>query len=539
MTRSPSVETLPEQFQSLRGDYQASKSTAFRRRRTGVIPTGTGADWHYRVEANFLGLMEQARDMDRNDTVVGQLVDRAVGNTIQEGIRMDACTGDEQLDLDLEARWHDWCHDPDECDVMGENTFVDLEHLALRHMFVDGDIFAIPLQEGCLQFIEGHRCRTPQNTTRNVVHGILLDERRKRLECWFTKDDIPAWQAFNLVSSAVRYPVRDEQGHRQVFQVYSPKRYTQTRGVTAFAPIFDPLAMFEDINFAKLVQQQVVSCFAVIREQPLATTYNSPAIPGAGPTSSVPMSDGSTRTTQGYGPGMQYTGKPGEKLSGFSPNVPNAEFFDHVRLILTLIGINLGLPLVMTLMDARETTYAGFRGALDQARLGFKRNQKLLTNRLHRPTYQWKVRQWMALDSALRRAAGRSGINIFGHRWNPPTWQYIEPLKDAQADAFRLKEGLVDPYSLHAENGADADQVTAGQVRYNSRRIVAAMKEAEQIEAATGIAVDWHELLAISGVNPMTLKPAGDEPDPQGQEPGQPAKPGADEEQESEDDDTD
>ena len=108
-----------------------------------------------------------------------------------------------------------------------------------------------------------------------------------------------------------------------------------------------------------------------------------------------------------------------------------------MRLILTLIGINLGLPLVMVLMDASETNFSGWRGAVDQARLGFRQNQKRLINRFHKPVYLWKVRQWMAEDAALRRAAARSDVNIFAHRWNPPTWPYIQPLQDATADLLR------------------------------------------------------------------------------------------------------
>ena len=57
-----------------------------------------------------------------------------------------------------------------------------------------------------------------------------------------------------------------------------------------------------------------------------------------------------------------------------------------------------------------------------------------LVKRLHRPTYRWKVRQWIEDSPMLREAKVRLGDAIFNCRWNPPSWQYIEPLKDASAE---------------------------------------------------------------------------------------------------------
>ncbi len=513
-SRKLSDISMAEAFSDLRADYSAAKSSQYRRRRTGVVATGSGADWHYRVEADYLRLLEHARDMDRNDTVIGQLVDRAVTNTVQNGFRLHTDTGDEALDQDLKDLWHDWTHDPDQCDVMGELLFSDMEHLALRQTFVDGDIFALPLVDGQLQFKETHRCRTPTNTKKNVVHGVMLDENRKRLEYWFTKDNIAPYQAFNLVSNADRVAARDSDGYRQVFHVYNPKRVSQTRGVTALSPVFDPAGMFEDITFAAMVQRQVASCFAIFRKRSIDFQGGGPMALGP-TTSSPPQADGTVETIQGIAPGMVFAGAPGEELEGFAPNIPGGEFFPHIKLILTLIGINLGMPLVMVLMDASETNFSGFRGAVDQARMGFRRNQKWFASKFHKHVYQWKVRQWIAENAAIRNASTRNGIKIFKHRWNPPTWPYIEPLKDGQADAFRLEKRLTSPQRLHAENGFDAFEILAETLTYNERAITAALEAAERIETATGVEVDWHELLTIGGVNPVTpMAEAPDEPDP-------------------------
>jgi capsid protein len=121
------------------------------------------------------------------------------------------------IDKDLKQRWHDFADDPEQCDVAGEMTFWEQEKLALRHMFVDGDILGSGTERGPLQLIEAHRIRTPASTKMNVVMGVLLDGYRRRLQYWFTKDEIDPLRRIETVSEMAKLDVRDEAGNRQVF----------------------------------------------------------------------------------------------------------------------------------------------------------------------------------------------------------------------------------------------------------------------------------------------------------------------------------
>jgi hypothetical protein len=102
--------------------------------------------------------------------------------------------------------------DPDECDIAGENTLVQFESLGVRSEIVDGDIFLLGLDSGHLQAAEAHLCRTPSNTKKNVVHGVLLDSGdrpRRRLQYWFCPDNINPMQRFERVSDARMIDARD------------------------------------------------------------------------------------------------------------------------------------------------------------------------------------------------------------------------------------------------------------------------------------------------------------------------------------------
>lgn len=503
--------TLTSAMDILRADYSAAKANRLRRKRSGVPSAGAGADYHYRSEADYLRLMELARDMDRNDLLVGSILDRAVSNAIQEGIQIDPQTGDEGLNADLKARFWAWSEDRTQCDLARERSLRQMQWLALRHMMLDGDMLFLANRSGALEMVEAHRLRTPKNTTKNVVHGVLLDTAtRERLQYWLTREDVDPYRQLNRVSDVKAYAARDAEDRLQVFHVYHPKRISQTRGVTAFAPVFDAATMFDDINFAKLVQQQMVACFAIIEERQLnfkmPSSGNEPAI---GPQTEETDADGIPRTLEGFGPGMRIKGAPGAKIHIDSAKVPNPEFFPHMRLIIQLIGINLGMPLVLALMDASETNFSGWRGAMEQAKLGFRLNQMAIYERMLAPAYEWQVRRWIQQDTTLRRMFDVLGPEIFAHAPGYPTWPYVEPLKDASADLLQVRNALLSQRRRCARRNLDWDDLSTEIVEDNALLIRKAQQMADALNKEfPGIGVTWRELACLPTPDGMTVSTA-------------------------------
>lgn len=486
----------------MKSDYSAARVGRFRRRRQGVTTMGSGADYHYRNEADFLRIMEYARDMDRNDAIPGQMVDRAVDNIMQDGPAPDPKTGDTGLNTELKNRWWAWASDPKACSLDGEFTHLDQGKLVLRHMFVDGDHFTIPLDNGTLQMIEGHRCRTPSSTKRNVVHGILMDDNRKRLQYWFTKDDIDPSRALVKVGDITPVDAFDEDGYRNVLHLRNPKRTSQTRGLSAFTPIFDMIGMHEDLQFTKLVQQQVASCIAFIRQRD--ANFQAGTVDPYGDQNSQQYNT-MTRLVEDLAPGMEIRGLKGETITGFSPNIPNAEFFQQMRTILQLIGINLGMPLVLLLMDASETNFSGWRGAMDQARMGFRGIQRHFVDHWECPIYQWRLRHEMRNDATIRSAAARLGDKFFAHEWTSPRWPYIQPLQDSQADANRQKELQASPRRIHAGFAQDWNDSIVETVEDNAFAIEQAVVRAKAFNQKHGVNVSWERFLFLTNVEQLKL----------------------------------
>ncbi len=510
-------------FENERQDYDATKQSRFRRRRTGLAPAGGSADYHYRNETQYLRLMESARDIDRNDMIVGQGINRLTDNVVQEGFTPDPRTGDKGVNTELSARWLDWSIDPEQCDITGEHTYSQIEWLAFRSYIVDGDDHILPLEGGQLQLMEGHRLRTPRNASRNkknrIVHGVKLDEHRRRLEYWFTKDDIDPLAPLNRISDITKIPARDKDGNKQVFHIYDPRRVSQTRGITAFAPIFDPIGMHDDIQFAKLVQQQACSSYTIFHEW----GPEAPGIPGqdnesaTGEKSTETLADGSTREIRGISPGLDYFGTPGEKLHGFSPNIPNPQFFDQAIMILKFISVNLGLPIHVFLLDGTLVgSFSAHRGVVQQARMGMRRQQSNFSKRMHRQIWPWKVRQWMIDDPKLAEAANKSDVRIFRHNWNLPTWPDIEPLKDRSADLLSQRNAINSPRRIQAANSRNWDDVSTEIVEDNALAISKAKEAAADLNKNfpdDPDQVHWRELISLPTPDGIKINLTADAPD--------------------------
>jgi capsid protein len=188
---------------------------------------------------------------------------------------------------------------------------------------------------------------------------------------------------------------------------------------------------------------------------------------------------------------MDITGRPGEKLQGFSPNVPNASFFEHAYLILTFIAINLNIPLMVLLLDPRQTNFSGWRGAMDMAKVGFQDVRSWMGTQFHTPVYRWWLQNEMAKDPALRSMAAKTGINVFGHQFKAPYDGYIEPFKDVQADRVLVESGLDSRRNVLARRGLDIEEVDAARVSDAALWIARCQEAAQSLSETLGVEVDW------------------------------------------------
>lgn len=481
-------------------NYAANQPSRFRRTRTHL---GGTADAHYAAEFRFWELREYARDMDRNDLIVGQMIDRAVENILGPGLQLHPTTGDPKLDLELWERWDEWSSTPSLCDLAKKRPFSELARLGLRHVFIDGDSFGVVRQgpeSPIVQFLEGDRCSSPDNLADDIIHGIELNYDTDEVLAYLFTKALPGTRKQHIrrtplskdSADVIRIPAFNSEGDPNVLHLYRPKRLTQTRGVTSLAPCFDILGMFEDVQLAKVVQQQMVSCVAafITREHDYQL----------GNRERQNNEDGTEKVLEELAPGLIMRLRTGEKLESFNPNVPNPEFFHHVRLMIRLIGGNVGMPLELVLLDTTDTTFHGYRGVLQQARKGFEVVQKRFPQMLHTPVYKACLRRWLPELGIRTKKLKRK---LASHYWQAPGWPYVDPKTEAEADKIRLKNGMVSPRRYHMEQGNDWDDVKRELVEDYGSAIELAVAEAERLNTKFKAAlkeqpqITWREILHL------------------------------------------
>jgi len=522
--------TLAEAFRDLRNefraDYAIGENSRFMPSPRGIASSGSGADYHYRSEPRFLRAIERARHYDRNDMVVGQGVNRLCANLLQTGYNLSVGTPDEKLNADLEAMFWEWADDEDACDLEGEKSFADFEFLTLRHTIVDGDCLVLPLTDGGLELVEAHRLRTPFGKKKDIVHGVQLDpDTRRRIKYHVTDEDIEPTMALSRANKSTPYEARDEDEdgvkQRAVLHLYDPKRYSQRRGITAMAPIGEVVGMHGDVQFATMVKAQVASAYAIIEEVDAIAPPRTGSGLKTGAETTETLSDGSTRTAQGLSPGMRVKGEPGVKLKGFSPNIPNPEFFPHTMMLLTFIAINLDLPVQVLLLDPSKTNFSSWRGAIDQARIRFRQIQRWHIRRFHSPIYRWKLRQFAAGDPIVATAMKKWGSKFFAHEWHPDAWQYIEPNKDASGDLLQTSNLMMSETRRAFRLGIQFRPETRQIISDRLWRIEEAHQACELLNAKYPgkIEVTWRDIVSLPAPQGFTSTLPADEEEPPAKEP--------------------
>lgn len=487
--------------------YNASRANDFRKVRSGINYLGTSADYHWHNESDFYRAIEYFRDMDRNDGTIGQGISRAVCNIIQGGFVPEPNTGDADLDAYLFDYLSEWGA-TSLCDVAGISSFLELQYLVTRSYLLDGDIFAL-LLDGAeypqIQLIESHLCRSPglggnsTNGGNQIVLGVEMDAQRRRHGYWFAED---VTRPFGVALGSARYEARDESNEPIVLHIASRTRPTMTRGASVLAPVIDYAGMIEDINRAKLIQQQMASCIAVMRLQAAGNPIY-PASEQFGAQSIEQQPDGSTRTVETLRPGIIIEGRPGETFQGFSPNVPNSEYFEQVQLILRIVAANMGLPLGAFLLDASSTNFNGFRGANDEARRGFARHQRVLVEQFLAPVARHAILCRMARSPYLSEKYKAIGEAVLRVKWRPPRWPYSQPEQDANADAIQLDNMTISPRRLHALRGADCDEIAIETVLDNEYAITQALEAMLRVEKIYGVRIDPARFLSLQPSTPL------------------------------------
>jgi lambda family phage portal protein len=468
------------------------------------LAQGGSADFHSRYDREQL--VKQSQQFDRDNGIYQGCINRSVDNTIGNGFSLQGRTADEAFNTKAEALWRDYWKSPEIRNLM---CGWQVERTALRCVFVDGDLGTIKTKGGKIQCIESERIRkgsTTPGTGNRIEQGVEINDTGTPV-----KFHVANYSPNGGITSKTSPYSPDD-----FIYVANLQRFTQTRGIPALVSNFPMFHRINDVCDSEAIAWQILARLAIAVETDAAgqiglnVSQVNPAGPDANKVPDVRVQD--------FDYGTIFYGSKGSKIGGIERNLPGANFPASITMFLRLLGLPIGLPLELILLDWSKTNYSSARAALEQAFRMFTCWQNLLKERWYSPIYTWQVQRWIDAGLLPRIA------DPFKHEWIAPSFPWIDQLKEAQAWGERIERGL----STQEQACKSLNQDRAEWLQTRGREIKEAIEAARKLnEEFPGSCVDWR---IFAGLKPIASSaPTQAEPQKPDYMPDMPEMPSGDE----------
>ena len=449
--------------------YETAKKNRLNRERS----TSGGTGDERLDEATLWDLREISRDVDRNNGLAIGIIDRGVENIMgPAGYDLLPKTVNDDLNRTVEDDFLDWLQ---VADVRGEFTGWELISKSFRAAEVDGDSFQqwdadANNGDGGLRAFEADRVLSPFKTSgtrgvanvrgRNLINGIARD-RAGRKRWMFVANETPTSP-----------DVRADQGRvidaRTVVHFVDPRRLSQNRAEPRLSPVIRDIDDLDDLLLYERIAAKVVAAQAYFIKT------DSPE----GAADAMKSSNDSTSSSriQEVLPGtVNYLGLQ-EDIAASPTNRPSDNFEAFVKLLNRYVGLPLGLPYELVMMDFSQVNFASSRQLLNQAQRRWKCQQFRVAKYVSQVYGWWLAQRIENGHYKKHRKEINSGL-IYRHEWGFPGWPSPNPLQDAQAIATGLEWSFESRTNANRRQGTSQDDIFDELDRENARIIPAAAAE--------------------------------------------------------------
>ncbi|WP_120952182.1 phage portal protein [Helicobacter sp. L8] len=387
-----------------------------------------------RVDANFSALRAQARSLSTTSALLAGYFDTLDKEIFGDnGISLDLYTPNAQLNTQVEKAFLGWKHAIPACPL----SFWEVESLVLLHYKRDGEAF-VYLNE------------TPQGLSLALIDPQNVDES--------VDDDHSLFKGVELDSlhNPLAYHILTQEGLKRIeaqhiLHIFKRLNGLQTRGVTHLASIIHPLFQKEKFKSAELkrarLQSEITGFFVAGEEHEI--------MPGiiddldGGDASTKPASSVSERVEVGK---MTYIEKNLKPYFTESHNATNIEFF--IKQTDKEIAKALGVSYSTLTGDLNEVNYSSIRHGASEQRRQFRGLQNFLIRHLHNKIFK----AW--LDNEIKRgtiALEVRDLILSNFAFKPQGWEYIDPLKEMNANKVALESGQKSLSQILREQGKELD----------------------------------------------------------------------------------
>lgn len=399
----------------------------------------------------------------RNNPWLASGVEAWVASLVGSGIRPTSKHPDPAMRKVLQDAFNRWAT---HADVDGAQDFYGLQAVAVRGMIEAGDCFAqmitvrdvpgVPLR---LRLIDAELVDLARTVDLGqagwIVGGVQFNVTGQRVAYWVGQRDPTS--TFASTRSDVSIPASD------MVQLFSPLGAGQVRGVAWTAPVLLRLSELDALEDAQLVRQKVAALFAGFIIDPSAD-------PAANPFNAVNQGQlGAEFEIPGLEPGTMQALPPGFDVK-FSTPGEASEGVAFTKSQLRAVAAGLGVPDFLMTGDLSEANYSSLRSGLVQFRRRVEALQYgVIVHQFCRPI--WERFVTMAVLSGQIEAPDFEAnmADFLSCEWYPPAQQWVDPLKDQQAEALAVASGFKSRRQVVAAQGYDIEQLDAEIASDNAR----------------------------------------------------------------------
>lgn len=417
-----------QQLESLGSFHSANDN-----RLTGHPRASVGrADFHLEITYDRRKMVDHARELERNSVIAEGMLSRSVENVIGTGYTLRAQSKNPEWNRDVQEKWKLWS--AHRADVRGLSTFNELLALTYRSWLRDGDVGAIKLADGRLQFVESDQIANPQGNIpdRTQIDGILLDKRGQPKTFLVVTEPDPQWASVRFGQKFTAVPAE-----HMIFMARR-QRHGQTRGLSAFNNVTRLLDQIDGHIEATTVAARMAACVGLVITRANKSTGLNRQLD----------SQGNSRRAMTIEPGFIGELQHGDTITTVDPKQPTESFPDFLASLGRLVGLSFGLPLEIAFLDFSRTNYSSARASILQAHKGWERNQEMM-GRFASKVYEW----WIIREMKAGRIAPRR--DALKHSWRMPKWKWVDPTKEFAADMAAVDAGLLPRADLAEKFGYD------------------------------------------------------------------------------------
>jgi lambda family phage portal protein len=398
--------------------------------------------------------LARARWLVRNNPYASNAVECFASNAVGAGIVPSWLVEDPALKRAGQDLWLRWT---DEADAEGLTDFYGLQRRIARELFIAGECFvrirprrsedglAVPMQ---LQTLPAEMLRIDDNLPAAgnfaVRAGIEFDGIGRRVAYRFLRRHPGDSTDPGAAGEYVRVPAS------QVIHIIDPVEAGQLRGVPRLAPAVVKLFLLDQYDDAELERKKIAALFAGFVTRPSA---DDPMF-GEG------EQDGEGGAIAGLSPGTMQVLLPGEDVRFSDPADVGGNYEAFQYRTLLAVAAACGLPYAALTGDMLKANYSNTRAALMELRRRIEAFQhSVMVYQFCRPVWSAFLRA-AALDGALRMPGfARDARPYLRAKWIPPRWEWVDPLKDRQAEKLAVDAGFKARSDVIEAEGYDAEEV--------------------------------------------------------------------------------